>query len=78
MDDPAGRLHPLVAEAAAQVASCSVRLEYWLNMAKPYGSDPLPEELAQRVADANKDLQHRRGMLRRLQEKLDAELELQD
>ena len=75
MDDPAGRLHPLVAEAAAQVASCAVRLEYWANMARPYGSDPLPEELQQRLADADKDLEHRRGMLRRLREKLDEELE---
>jgi hypothetical protein len=72
MGDPE-RLHPLVAEATAQVASCQVRLEYWQNLSAAYGSDSVPEELQQRLDKASEDLTHRLGMLRRLREKLHAE-----
>lgn len=72
MGDPT-RLDPLVVEAAAQVASCKVRLEYVEDQAKAYGTDPLPETLQQHLDEARNTLKHRQGMWRRLKEKAEAE-----
>lgn len=64
MSDPA----KLVNEAAAQVAAYTVRLEYWENLAEPWGTDPLPETLAQGLAKARHDLAMHVALWRRLKE----------
>jgi hypothetical protein len=64
-------LRPLVAAALGQVASLEVQLEYWDSYAVTWRGETLPEELAQRLEKLHVELDHRRGMLQRLKEKLD-------
>jgi hypothetical protein len=72
MSDPA-HLRPLVASALGQVASLQIQIEYWDDIARPWraAGEQLPEELGQRLEKLHVELDHRKGMLRRLKEKLD-------
>ena len=72
MAEQVGRLHPLVAEATGQVASLQVQIAYWEDLAGPWLAvgDPVPETIAQRLADLRGTLSHRQGMLRRLTQRL--------
>jgi hypothetical protein len=71
MDD-AERLHPLVAAALGQVASLTVQLEYWEDLAVPWrkARESPPEALQQRLDDLRSQLEHRQAMTARLREKL--------
>jgi hypothetical protein len=67
----AAHLRPLVAAALGQVAALEVQLEYWDSYAVTWRGERLPEELSERIAKLHVELDHRKGMLRRLKEKLD-------
>ena len=67
----AASLRPLVAAALGQVAALEVQLEYWDSYAVTWRGEQLPEELSQRLEKLHVELDHRKGMLHRLQEKLD-------
>lgn len=60
----------MVAEAGALVAAATYRLWYWEAVAESLGSEPLPEELRQRLCHFADDLESKRKMHARLKDKL--------